>query len=96
MGRLFSLLKVNAVESMIFRFLSRTVSKEMSSNIVAFMFCSGSESKIPSTLVPLRITSALISIALKTAAESVVKKGFPVPPPKITTLPFSKCLTAFF
>ena len=34
-------------------------------------------------------------MALSEAAESVVKNGFPVPAPKITTLPFSKCLTAF-
>ena len=50
---------------------------------------------MPSTRVPLRITSASISIALKLAAVSVVKKGFPVPAPKITTLPFSKWRTAF-
>ena len=31
-----------------------------------------------------------VQSALKTAAESVVKYGFPVPPPKITTRPFSK------
>ena len=59
------------------------------------MFFSGSSSYIPSTLVPFKITSDSISIALSTAAESVVKYGFPVPPPKITTLPFSKCLIAF-
>jgi len=58
------------------------------------LFFSGSESYTPSTLVPLRITSDSISTALRDAAESVVKKGFPVPAPKITILPFSKCLTA--
>ena len=57
-------------------------------------FISGSSEYIPSTLVPFNITSASISIALREAAESVVKKGFPVPAPKITILPFSKCLTA--
>lgn len=36
----------------------------------------------------------LLSAHLKAAAVSVVKKGFPVPAAKITTLPFSRCLTA--
>jgi len=35
-------------------------------------------------------TSALISTALKDAAVSVVKYGFPVPAPNITILPFSR------
>ena len=38
----------------------------------------------------IKITSALISLALKAAVVSVEKYGLPVPPPKITTLPFSK------
>src|SRR5690606_41460506 len=50
---------------------------------------------MPSTRVPFKMTSASISIALKTAAESVVKYGFPVPPPKITTRPFSTWRIAF-
>ena len=33
-------------------------------------------------------------MARKLAVESVVKYGLPIPAPKITTLPFSKCLTA--
>ena len=56
-------------------------------------FTLSQENNLP--IIVFNMTSALISIALKTAAESVVKKGFPVPPPKITTLFFSKCLTAF-
>ena len=64
------------------------------SNFIASLFFSGSKLYIPSTLVPFKITSALISIARKTAAESVVKKGFPVPALKITTHFFSRCLTA--
>jgi len=51
---------------------------------------------MPSTLVPLRIISDFISDALSTAAVSVEKKGFPVPEPNITTLPFCKCLVALF
>lgn len=35
-----------------------------------------------------------LSAQRRAAAVSVVKKGFPVPAAKITTLPFSKCLTA--
>ena len=33
-------------------------------------------------------------MARRAAAESVVKYGLPVPQANITTLPFSKCLTA--
>jgi uridylate kinase len=43
---------------------------------------------------PEKNADAPISIALNVAAVSVVKYGLPVPAPKITTLPFSKCLTA--
>ena len=45
-------------------------------------------------LLDIKITSALISAALNAAVVSVVKYGLPVPAPKITILPFSKCLTA--
>ena len=38
-----------------------------------------------------RITSALISAARSTAAVSVEKNGEPMPQPKSTTRPFSKC-----
>src|SRR5680860_1350756 len=43
----------------------------------------------------MKIASAPTSKALKAAAVSVVKNGFPVPPANMTTRPFSKCLTAF-
>ncbi|KAJ0452188.1 hypothetical protein HanHA300_Chr15g0576101 [Helianthus annuus] len=36
----------------------------------------------------------LLSAQRRAAAVSVVKKGFPVPAANMTTLPFSKCLTA--
>ncbi len=39
---------------------------------------------MPSTRVPFRITWASISMARRAAAVSVVKKGLPVPAPKIT------------
>jgi hypothetical protein len=40
-------------------------------------------------LVPLSKASQLSSAARSAAAVSVVKKGLPVPPAQITTLPFS-------
>ena len=49
---------------------------------------------MPSTLVPLRMTSAFISIARRAAAVSVVKYGLPVPAAKTTTRPFSRWRTA--
>ena len=47
-------------------------SKEIKSNFTAAVFFSGSESYTPSTRVPFKITSALISTPRKTAAVSVV------------------------
>ena len=87
-GKLFSLHKLIAVKSIIFKFLLITSIYEISSYFVAPGFFSGSESKTPSTLVPLMIASAFISTALNDAAVSVLKYGCPVPAPKITTLPF--------
>jgi hypothetical protein len=45
---------------------------------------------MPSTLVALSTISAPISEPRNAAAVSVVKKGLPVPAPKITTLPSSR------
>ena len=42
------------------------------------------------TLVALKKASALISAARSAAAVSVVKKGLPVPAPKMTTRPCSR------
>src|SRR5258708_16128651 len=39
-------------------------------------------------------TAALISLALRAAVVSVEKNGFPVPAPKMTTRPNSKCRIA--
>jgi hypothetical protein len=49
---------------------------------------------MPSTFVALRSASAPISLALSAAAESVEKYGLPVPPAKMHTRPYSKCLSA--
>uniref|UniRef100_A0A0A8YCR7 Uncharacterized protein n=1 Tax=Arundo donax TaxID=35708 RepID=A0A0A8YCR7_ARUDO len=66
--------------------------KDMCSN-GALLVLLGGQPYSSSPTIPLRTTSALISEALKAAAVSVVKSGFPIPtpiPPKITTLPFSR------
>ena len=94
-GRLFSSLNVKAVISITFKPFAITSLKVIVSNLTASLFSSGSILYIPSTRVPFRMASASISMALKTAAVSVVKYGFPVPAPKITTRPFSKWRIAF-
>ena len=50
----------------------------------------GSALYTPSTFFASSITSAPISAARSTAAVSVEKNGLPLPPPKRTTLPFSR------
>ena len=45
----------------------------------------------PSTALAIRTTSALISRARWAAVVSVEKYGMPMPAPKITTRPFSRC-----
>ena len=94
-GKLFSWLRVKAVVSIIFRPFFIASLNVIFSNFTASELISGSQSYIPSTLVPFKIISASISIALRTAAESVVKYGFPVPAAKITIRFFSRCLIAF-
>ena len=54
----------------------------------------GSALYTPSTFLASRMISAPISAARSTAAVSVEKKGLPMPQPKITTRPFSRCRTA--
>ena len=49
---------------------------------------------IPSTRVPLSITSASSSIPRSEEPVSVVKKGFPVPAERITTSPASRASSA--
>src|SRR5664279_2298397 len=78
-GRLLSLHIVNAVESIILSLLAIASSKDRVSYFFAFGSFSGSDVYTPSTLVPLRRTSAPISTALSAAAVSVVKNGLPVP-----------------
>ena len=53
---------------------------------------SGSAEYTPSTLVPLRRTSAPISTALSAEAVSVVKNGFPVPPERMQYCSFFQFL----
>src|SRR5690554_7501024 len=55
------------------------------SNFSALGSLNGSAVYTPSTLVALSTTSASISMARRQAAESMVKKGLPVPAEKITT-----------
>ena len=54
----------------------------------------GSALYTPSIFLASRMMSASISAARSTAAVSVEKKGLPVPQPKITTRPFSRCRMA--
>ena len=49
---------------------------------------------MPLTLVALSSRSALISIARRLAAVSVVKNGLPVPAARMQTRPFSRWRTA--
>ena len=72
-GNLFSLHNVIAVKSITFNSLSRTSLYDKFSYFTALSFWNGSESYTPSTFVPLIIIFALISMALSTAAVSVVK-----------------------
>ena len=94
MGILFSLHKVIAVRSIIANSFSKTSEKVIDLNLLALGLVLGSVSNTPSTLVPLINKSQFNSAALKAAALSVLKKGFPVPPAIITILPLSKCLIA--
>ena len=94
-GILFSLQSANAVWSIILKLSARALSKVRVSYFVAVGSFSGSAVYTPSTLVPLRSASASISHALRAEAESVVKKGLPVPPAMIATPPFSISSRAF-
>ena len=61
---------------------------------VLYALCSSAGEGGGGTWVALRYTSAPISAARRAEAVSVVKKGLPVPPPKMTTRPRSRCRTA--
>ena len=75
-GRLFSLQSVTAVRSITLSSFSITSLKVRVSYLVASGSISGSAEYTPSTLVPFIIISALISIARRAAAVSVLKYGF--------------------
>ena len=57
----------------------------------AVLYFNGSLLKIPLTLVAFTINLQSNSEALKAAAVSVEKKGFPVPAANITILFLSRC-----
>ncbi len=94
-GMLLSLHSDVAVESITFKSLFKMSIYVISSYLIASGFVFGSSEYTASAVFPTNITSASISAALRAAAVSVVKYGFPVPQPNITTLPFSKCFNAF-
>ena len=91
---LFSWHKVIAVMSITLKSSCITLLYDNSLYFLASIYFWGSLSYTPSTLVPFSNISEPNSFALKAAAESVVKNGFPVPPAMITILPFSICLIA--
>ena len=65
------------------------------SYLFAALYILGSAEYTASIDFPRSIISAFISVALNTAAVSVVKYGCPVPHANITTLPLFKCFSAF-
>ena len=79
-----------AVASMTVSPRLRTSMYSSVSNFTASGFSIGSESYTPSTFVPLRMASALISRARCAAVVSVEKNGTPMPAAKMTTRPFSR------
>ena len=89
-GNLLSMHSEIAVESMTFRPCCSTSRYVNRGSITAFLSSRGSALYTPSTLVAFKITSAPISTARSEAVVSVVKKGLPLPPAKITTRPFSR------
>ena len=90
-GMLFSLHSVTAVLSITAMLSSLSISSKLISGMSrASGFFTGSSLYTPSTLVAFRRQVAPISAALSAAQVSVVKKGLPVPAPKITTRPFSR------
>src|SRR5690606_3500667 len=86
-GILWSRHRQMAVRSITSSLRSSTPSYVRRSNFSALGSLNGSAVYTPSTLVALSTTSASISMARRQAAESVVKKGLPVPAEKITTSP---------
>ena len=84
-----------AVESITFKSLFNISIYEISSYFTADLSNFGSAEYTPSIVFASNITSESVSTALKAAAVSVEKNGWPVPHANITTLPFSKCFDAF-
>ena len=94
-GILLSLHSAVAVESITFKSFSSTSKYDILSYFSAVGSSFGSAEYTASIAFPNNIMSAFISVALNTAAVSVVKYGCPVPHANITTLPLSKCFSAF-
>ena len=94
-GILLSLHIAVAVESITFKSLFNTSKYDISSNLIASFWIFGSAEYTASIAFPNNMMSAFISVALNTAAVSVVKYGCPVPHANITTLPLFKCFYAF-
>ena len=94
-GILLSLHNAVAVESITFKSFSNTSKYDILSYFSAFLSILGSAEYTASIAFPSNIISAFISVALNTAAVSVVKYGCPVPHANITTLPLCKCFSAF-
>lgn len=74
---LLSLHKDVAVESITFKSLFSISRYDISSYLIAVLSSFGSAEYTPSIVLAKRITSASVSAALKAAAVSVVKNGFP-------------------
>ena len=94
-GILLSLHIAVAVESITFKSFSKTSIYVILSYFFAVLYILGSAEYTASIDFPRSIISAFISVALNTAAVSVVKYGCPVPHANITTLPLFKCFSAF-
>ena len=83
-----------AVESITPRFFESISLNESTSYFFASGFILGSLSYTASTFFASNITCESVSTARSAAAVSVDINGLPVPQPNITTLPFSRCLSA--
>ena len=86
--------RLNAVASATRSSRSMTSRWVISVSSSASGFSRGSSVYTPSTALAINTTSAPISSARWAAVVSVEKYGRPMPAPKMTTRPFSRCLRA--
>src|SRR4051794_22785417 len=94
MGMPLSMHRLNAVASATARPRSMTSRWVIAVISSASGLVRGSAVNTPPTALAIRTTSAPISSARCAAVVSVEKYGRPMPAPKITTRPFSRCLWA--